>query len=782
MITPANLPFFQFFSANKTPLAGGKLHSYLAGTDTPTDTYTDYTGSTKHQNPITLDTLGTANVWVDSGVAYKFVLKSAAGATLKTWDGINNYSQLYTNSDEIQGAGSSDDLTAEVQAKLDALGTAGGGILRVYGIVYLASDINVPDQVHIVGAAPSVGGNLNAPFDANDISNAIYLSDTATINCGAGTTIKDIFIVNKNLVDAMPFADSGAGISAVNAFSGTAIEATGKQDVYLTNLRIMGFAQAISTENCGRFDAEWIEIDCTAGILIDNTRSTNRIVNVHCYPFVAYAHAFFADIIYRSGAAFKTTTFFDGGIIENCQAYGYAIGYDIQCSQNVKISNCACDDYGEVGSTNVGHIGYKISGTANHCMLVHCGASSKDIGLFIDASNGRVNIDSCQFWGNETGVKVDACIATTFTGTHFMYLNSEWAPSYQLHIDGAGKINVHGCTFYGNGNDYDGIFVDNHSSLIVVQDCMFAASATCMTYSATCTGPSIISGNYMGDSTAGFSFLSDQARSLADLSNNGFVPGTTRSEDRLAYNGTASGWKSFGSGSGNVHANYLSGGTTAAQTAPSTNQTIGAYYFYGWDGAAFGLASGIRCQTSATNAYASGSTPGALVFSTTPNASATSVDRVAISQDGHFYPTTDNAYTCGSASLKWSAVYATNGTIQTSNESDKTDIQDTPLGLAFIEKIRPVSCKFKTGGYDPDAEDPTILKARKGVRTHHLLLAQDVKKAADEAGVDFAGWGLADKDDPNSDQWLNYSQFIAPLISAVKELSSKIKQLEEKRK
>jgi uncharacterized protein (DUF1800 family) len=52
------------------------------------------------------------------------------------------------------------------------------------------------------------------------------------------------------------------------------------------------------------------------------------------------------------------------------------------------------------------------------------------------------------------------------------------------------------------------------------------------------------------------------------------------------------------------------------------------------------------------------------------------------------------------------------------------------------------------------------------------------KEDIDELGIDFAGWTLADKDDPNSQQSLRYEEFIAPLIQAVKELSAKVDRLE----
>jgi hypothetical protein len=63
-----------------------------------------------------------------------------------------------------------------------------------------------------------------------------------------------------------------------------------------------------------------------------------------------------------------------------------------------------------------------------------------------------------------------------------------------------------------------------------------------------------------------------------------------------------------------------------------------------------------------------------------------------------------------------------------------------------------------------------------GERVHFGLLAQQVKEVL-PAGVDFGGWILTDKNDPNSEQGLRYEEFISPLIKAVQELSEQNKSL-----
>ncbi|MFZ2541847.1 MAG: hypothetical protein WAW75_08750 [Gallionella sp.] len=66
-------PKLQFNQGN-LPLAGGLLYTYLAGTTTKATTYTDSTGATPNANPIVLNANGEADVYLTSGILYKFTL------------------------------------------------------------------------------------------------------------------------------------------------------------------------------------------------------------------------------------------------------------------------------------------------------------------------------------------------------------------------------------------------------------------------------------------------------------------------------------------------------------------------------------------------------------------------------------------------------------------------------------------------------------------------------------------------------------------------------------
>jgi len=79
------------------PLSGGLVYAYAAGTTNAKDTYTSPTMATAHPNPIVLDTYGRALAF-GSG-RYKFIIKTATGTTLYTWDGLT-----YANTTFVSGA------------------------------------------------------------------------------------------------------------------------------------------------------------------------------------------------------------------------------------------------------------------------------------------------------------------------------------------------------------------------------------------------------------------------------------------------------------------------------------------------------------------------------------------------------------------------------------------------------------------------------------------------------------------------------------------------------
>jgi hypothetical protein len=86
-LTP--VPKIQFFANDGTPLVGGKLYTYAAGTTTPLATYVSYAGTTANTNPVILDSRGEADVWLDNAL-YKLALYDADNALIWTVDNISS--------------------------------------------------------------------------------------------------------------------------------------------------------------------------------------------------------------------------------------------------------------------------------------------------------------------------------------------------------------------------------------------------------------------------------------------------------------------------------------------------------------------------------------------------------------------------------------------------------------------------------------------------------------------------------------------------------------------
>lgn len=70
-------PRFSANDINGRPLVGGRLYTYINGTTTPQATYQDAAGAAANTNPVILNALGEAVVFLTEGVTYTFELRDA---------------------------------------------------------------------------------------------------------------------------------------------------------------------------------------------------------------------------------------------------------------------------------------------------------------------------------------------------------------------------------------------------------------------------------------------------------------------------------------------------------------------------------------------------------------------------------------------------------------------------------------------------------------------------------------------------------------------------------
>jgi len=130
-------------------------------------------------------------------------------------------------------------------------------------------------------------------------------------------------------------------------------------------------------------------------------------------------------------------------------------------------------------------------------------------------------------------------------------------------------------------------------------------------------------------------------------------------------------------------------------------------------------------------------------------------------------PENDNAQVCGQNGARWSAVWAVNGTIQTSDPTLKTDIApvaEKNIG-AIIEGIRPITFRWIDGG-----------GGKPGKRQHWGWNAEEVGAVFDKLGEDFGGFVVGD----DGTRHLRPDQLLPILWAEVRNLRLRLANLEAK--
>jgi endosialidase-like protein len=113
---------------------------------------------------------------------------------------------------------------------------------------------------------------------------------------------------------------------------------------------------------------------------------------------------------------------------------------------------------------------------------------------------------------------------------------------------------------------------------------------------------------------------------------------------------------------------------------------------------------------------------------------------------GNMFPNYDGAQLLGKTTKRWSAVFAVNGVIQTSDARLKKTVTNLGYGLSQVMQLRPVSFQWKD---------------RTDGRTHLGLIAQEVENIIPEA---------VERDkDPATPLGMNYTSLVPVVIKAIQE-------------
>ena len=196
MTTLTPTPKQQIFGTDGTPLVGGKIYTYSAGTTTPLATYTDAGGLTANTNPIILNSLGQADIWLALSSSYKFSVYTSANVLLYTVDSITaplDYLTLTTSFASPPPIGS----TTPNTGAFTTLSTTGvltvGGAANVTGKVTSQVGYQFSDGSLQTSAAPPQIITLAATVAASALTitqaQLTFAFRPTTLNSGAITTV-----------------------------------------------------------------------------------------------------------------------------------------------------------------------------------------------------------------------------------------------------------------------------------------------------------------------------------------------------------------------------------------------------------------------------------------------------------------------------------------------------------------------------------------------------------------------------------------------------------------
>lgn len=219
---PLLQPHKYFVDGSGNPCVGCFLSSYLAGTTTPTPTYTDSSMTTQNPNPVIMDATGQANVWLNPAITYKFVLQNALGTTLWTADNVSAAGAALSPYYVATGLQQLSNPTAIDAKALPAVVGSGAPVaapaISVMQTCFsdaatcaMGSNVTSGDLllVPVAYTAPAPTDTLATPFTliASDTSNGISVyggiaassgADTITVTSAPATAVMEVSGVSKS--------------------------------------------------------------------------------------------------------------------------------------------------------------------------------------------------------------------------------------------------------------------------------------------------------------------------------------------------------------------------------------------------------------------------------------------------------------------------------------------------------------------------------------------------------------------------------------------------------
>lgn len=642
----------QFFDENGSPLVGGSLYTYLAGSTTAGTTYTSNLGTIAHTNPIILDSAGRVpsggEIWLTQAVNYKFVLYTADNVLVGTYDNIspaNDASAFLSDFSSTTNNAKGDALIGFRQSNnagflAGAVGKTVNAKLQEYVSIkdFGAVGDGVTDDTASINAALAAANYIYVP------TGAYLISSTITLNTG----------------QAIKFQSSvNIGVENPNAYF--------IKKSSMTSAGIVVGARA------------WID----GGALICQVGNTG-------------------DGVQMLGNSSKLTNFG----VRQAGGVGVRVG-------PLTTGNCNNVELNRVG----------VYGCGSHGFYVHQGSTNTP-------SNGNMCMLYC-------------CRSGANGGDGFRIGHTWWTQLINCLADT--------CTGYG-------LYVSGDLSVTTGN---YPQARWTM----------VIGGNYLEGNTAGIIF--DQGYFSTFLLNQSAQAPTTA---RGPYQGSGRRLTLCTQGS-----TVIEGATIDAIQYPLIvdNGTLGGATFTypftvkkAFTGSAF---NGVGYRVQMNNTAGTAGYVDAYAMTTylrTTNMYNTDFDgiRSGVVEKGttldcylrSWRPYTDNTWALGLASTRWTVVYATTGTINTSDGNQKQQVKElTTKEKAVAKRLKKLIRTFKWN----DAVEAKGDQAR----IHVGVIAQDVKAAFKAEGLDANKYAMfcENTEDGKTTMGVRYDQLLAFIIGAL---------------
>ena len=702
----------QFFDNSGNVLTGGKLYTYLAGTTTPATTYTTSSGNTAQPNPIVFNAAGrvpdSGEIWLSDGVLYKFSLQDQYGVQIATYDnidGINSNFVSYTSQNEVQTA------------------TQGQTIFTLTTIQYTPATNNL---------AVYVNGSKQI-----DPTNYVETGST-TVTFVSGLNVGDIV----EFSTATPVATNTTSAANVSYNEGGAGAVTRTVQAKLQ--------ETVSVKDFGAI-GDGITDD-TAAIQAALAASYNVVVPTGSYLISS-----------TIAIPIKTRLFFQGGSANQTSVTpsAYFIKKSTMTTVGITIDDEAIMEGGGLVCQS-GNTGDGIQIIGNGSVLKYSFVNfAGGVGLRVGTASGK----NCNVFELNH-------VNSFENGSHGIYIHDGTASEGANANAGA----LYSCIASSNAGN--GIHLGHAWWVTVINSLteintgwgLYLSGTANNTY-PECRYANIIGGDYNEGNNAGAVYDGSYFSSFVNADGNA-TPTTTPTGLQ------GGGYRNVISPRGNL----LQG-----LNVYTSSSGINTFPFVVDNGYTAGLynPSVIKQKTTASNGDGAG-----ILWSINPNTSSY-LDAASISvtqRDVNKYgmnlnvynsgvvtalninpnnnsvaPGTDNAWSLGNSSQRWSVIYAATGTINTSDATQKQQIR--VLSNAEKQAAQSIKLALKAFKFNDAVE-----KKGDKARIHFGVIAQEVKEIFAVVGLDAENYGLFCSDtleDGSTRLGIRYDELLAFIISTL---------------